>query len=777
MKPFATLLILVSLVLPLAGQNYVDQAIHWQRVQRTILASDSAARLDPIRFEHYLDALRSEAECHYMLDNYQSLQRCAESYWTLLQQRDDLDDDVRENLLSYGYKVLGSYSYGQSDDDSAFCQARQMYNLALLHADPYDYRHRCVLHREMAQLLYRKATQKDSVALYGEAYRQLQFADDALAHSTAPFNSDTLRALLLSEKAITLARLAESSNDSLLSPSRLKAAIDTADLALRLFPAGSEMRFEMLRKKAKILMLTAESIQSLAHDGVNPSADQNTLIAEAANIYRLYFNHQKTLLPKRLAGLRQLQTDPTALQQIRENHWLTIRRLLTDCCRLEGHDPKLLYDVALFSKLLLQEMPLSQTKLPAAPTWSDVQRKLGKNDCAIEFVSYEKYGRHHLAAITLHSTGQPAFVYLYPIDEILATNMQQYYLDELLATDNSSLKNIIYTDSILPSIIWPSQLLQAIDTLHTKRIYFAPDAFLHRLAIEYLWPSSNPPSLYRVTSTRQLAQTRSSRGAMSPMLLMGHIDYNHNSVTPSIPKQANDTVTHHFFKAFNLTFDSLPGTREELDSIGSILSDTPALTILTDTAANEYAFRRMAPGNKIIHIATHGYCAAFISPETDLKPHESDIAMSLSALALAGANRIDTLTSHYDGILSANEISQLSLSDVQIVVLSACQSAEGLLTDDGLFGLQRGLKNAGVKALIVSLWNVDDEATAMLMSLLYKHMKNHDPHTAFLMARKELMELQAPQSHFDPRLFRSVTTIGPQFKPQHYNAFIMIDLL
>jgi CHAT domain-containing protein len=776
MKRIVLFALFVALVLPLASQDFVTEVRHWQQVQRSILASDKPEQLSPIKFEHYLDALRSEAECHYMLDNYESLFQCAERYWELLEKRIDLEEEVIDNLTSYGYKMYGSYYYGQSEDDSAFYYAAQLYSLALENADPYDYRHLCVLHREMAQLYYRKAVQRDDTTLLRLTYQELLQASDALAHAAAPFNNDTLRATLLSERAITLARLAEIRNDSLMSPKMLKAAIDTTDMALRLFPAGTDMRHELLRKKAKILMLSAECAISLSHNDIE-GIQVSKLIADADNIYRQYFNRQKKQLPITLRQLSTLGSTPAQVRQMREQHWLTMRRLLTDCSRLEGHDPVLLYDVALFSKMLLQELPTDKKQLPKTPTWTDVQRKLGKGDCAIEFVTYEKYGRQHLAALTLHNSGLPTFVYLYPIDEMLATMLSGYTLDEALSINDGALKDLIYSDTILPRQVWTPQLLEAIDTARTERIFFAPDAFLHRLAIEYLWPGAKVPKLYRVTSTRRLADSRSTRSATSPMLLVGHIDYDHPTTSPTIPQQTNDTLAYTFFKTVKFKFDSLPWTQNEIDSIKALVPDVQTTHILTDTAANEYAFRRKAPGNKIIHIATHGIYEALLSPETDLKPREADIAMSLSAIAFAGINRLDTEPSPFDGILSANEVSQLPLNDVKLVVLSACQSAEGMLTDDGLFGLQRGLKNAGVKALIVSLWSVDDQATAMLMSLLYKYMQQYDIHTAFDLARQELIQQQTTRMRFDSRRLSMTLSTEPQFTPRHYDAFIMIDVL
>lgn len=77
---------------------------------------------------------------------------------------------------------------------------------------------------------------------------------------------------------------------------------------------------------------------------------------------------------------------------------------------------------------------------------------------------------------------------------------------------------------------------------------------------------------------------------------------------------------------------------------------------------------------------------------------------------------------NYDGILSARELAEQDLSNVNLLVLSACQSGLGYICTDGVYGLQRGLKTAGVKAIIASLWRVDDQATMLLMIKMYEYL-------------------------------------------------------
>ena len=242
----------------------------------------------------------------------------------------------------------------------------------------------------------------------------------------------------------------------------------------------------------------------------------------------------------------------------------------------------------------------------------------------------------------------------------------------------------------------------------------------------------------------------------------------------------NDEAAYYFLWAVNANVSELPGTRAEIDAI-RMNYDSLNVIILTDTMATEAQSTLYASQVPIVHIATHGYFIGTLTEGTDLKPADYDESLSQNGLILAGANASiasdDFNPSDHDGILSAREISQMDLSNVQLIVLSACQSGEGYVTEDGVYGLQRGLKNAGVNAMIVSLWSVDDEATSLLMRSFYAHLQTEDIHTAFNNARNELIQTsKEPGSRFDPRRLSRTPTSASFDQPEFYNAFILIDV-
>jgi CHAT domain-containing protein len=158
--------------------------------------------------------------------------------------------------------------------------------------------------------------------------------------------------------------------------------------------------------------------------------------------------------------------------------------------------------------------------------------------------------------------------------------------------------------------------------------------------------------------------------------------------------------------------------------------------IRTGSTATEEFFKQLGrtePAPHILHLATHGY---FFSDQKDatagsgIREREpvfkgSNDPMIRSGLILAGANAAWTSgqppAQGEDGILTAYEISQQNLSNTEFVVLSACETGLGQIEgNEGVYGLQRAFKIAGVKYLIMSLWQVNDQKTSELMIEFYR---------------------------------------------------------
>ena len=160
----------------------------------------------------------------------------------------------------------------------------------------------------------------------------------------------------------------------------------------------------------------------------------------------------------------------------------------------------------------------------------------------------------------------------------------------------------------------------------------------------------------------------------------------------------------------------------------------------TGVSATETTFKNLSgEKKKIIHIATHGFYwteekaqkknVSFSPRLEDDDNNTVDNAMTRSGLLFSGAN----LTFDHkpipneedDGVLTAQEVSHLDLRGLDLLVLSACQSGQGEISGDGVFGLQRGFKMAGAQSIIMSLWSVNDKATQIMMTEFYKAYTTH----------------------------------------------------
>jgi CHAT domain-containing protein len=183
------------------------------------------------------------------------------------------------------------------------------------------------------------------------------------------------------------------------------------------------------------------------------------------------------------------------------------------------------------------------------------------------------------------------------------------------------------------------------------------------------------------------------------------------------------------------TFDNLENTLREINEIGTILkaSNISDIACLTGTEASEKAFRSLDNSHvNILHIATHG------TYKEERRSSDAE-SMASSLLAFAGANMGGATDD--DGLVTAADVAAMNLRQCDLAVLSACETGLGKLGDDGVFGLQRGFKNAGVHTLLMSLKNVYDESTADMMIGFYRYLtKGISKREALVRAQRDIRE-------------------------------------
>ncbi len=389
--------------------------------------------------------------------------------------------------------------------------------------------------------------------------------------------------------------------------------------------------------------------------------------------------------------------------------------------------------------------------------WKQVQDKLGDKDIAIEFASFP--------------TGKDSIMYV------------AYYLRKGMETpkmmplfEAKQLKEIPiykqYTSPAISQLVWQPL---AAELGNVETVYFSPAGELYNIAIESLphWEKeglvSDQWNFYRLSSTRELALIK-DKNEMKRASVYGGLAYDMGTdvlVKDSkkyAVKRDFDTSTLAIADSLNLRsgVKELPGSKIEAVDINALLKKMRVDSKLyIDSIGTETSFKALSGKRQnVLHIGTHGFywteteakslsSLSFLSLlDNDNRPrYVEDKALTRSGLLFAGANRAlkgETLPENVDdGILTAKEISTLDLRGLDLVVLSACQTGLGEITGDGVFGLQRGFKKAGANALLMTLWEVRDDATHLLMTHFFENMAaGMDKHAALLDAQKYVREYE-----------------------------------
>ena len=410
--------------------------------------------------------------------------------------------------------------------------------------------------------------------------------------------------------------------------------------------------------------------------------------------------------------------------------------------------------------------------------WRQVQKKLSKDDIAIEFVSFPiNYDSVMYCALTLKKGyDAPKMIPLFESSQLDSVNREK-----------------CYESTVMAELVWKpldEELKEA------KNIYFAPDGELYNIAIEslpyhdgvgYMFDRWN---FYRLSSTRELAKIK-YHPSETKAALYGGLNYDTDITTMENSQQPFDELYIAQYRSepdsigLRARYGTLRGAWTEVQLIDSLYSNLKySSKVYAHNIGTETSLKKL-DGQKIsnLHIATHG----FYWTETELNEKEDlrglpfirdndrprfveDKAMTRSGLLFAGANKVlsgKTIPEGYDdGILTAKEISTLDLRGLDLLVLSACQTGLGEIKGDGVYGLQRGFKMAGAQTIVMSLWKVDDDATQMLMTEFYKrYLSGQSKHDAFLAAQEVVRNFKDEIRGRD-RDFSN---------PKYWAGFIMLD--
>ena len=175
----------------------------------------------------------------------------------------------------------------------------------------------------------------------------------------------------------------------------------------------------------------------------------------------------------------------------------------------------------------------------------------------------------------------------------------------------------------------------------------------------------------------------------------------------------------------------LPGAEKEAHAIGRLFPANQ-VTILTGARAAEPVIRRLAPAQRVIHLATHARVY-------DDEPLESFLTLASSRSATARRGGLGS--SDLDGVWTVREVFELELHS-DLVTLSACNTGLGRVTGDGVTGLSRAFLYAGTPSVLVSLWEVADILAGPQMEGFYRRLRDNGGNKAAALRTAQLTTLR-----------------------------------
>lgn len=302
------------------------------------------------------------------------------------------------------------------------------------------------------------------------------------------------------------------------------------------------------------------------------------------------------------------------------------------------------------------------------------------------------------------------------------------------------------------------------------QLWVAPDGALSLIPFDALFDGRafliDRYTIHYVTSGRDLL--RSPEGTHSRgSLVLAAPDFQLKAVRSTNPQARLERgASEQRYSALLSSLPPLPGTRTEAQLIGRLLATTP---LLGAQATDRALLSAHAP--RVLHIATHGLflddvasgrpgsrggiwrsmpiavpAAGGMSDALTASAHAKP--SSAPVLIMAGAAYAkDAVDTTQDGVVTDEEIRGMNLWGTQLVVLSACNTGQGIVQrGHGVQGLRRSFIAAGAETLVVSLWQVPDEETSQLMQSFYQHLVGHAaPRVAAL--RQAMHTLRTKRQH------------------------------
>ncbi|NME69626.1 CHAT domain-containing protein [Flammeovirga aprica] len=385
--------------------------------------------------------------------------------------------------------------------------------------------------------------------------------------------------------------------------------------------------------------------------------------------------------------------------------------------------------------LLRAAAHFEEEKEEALFKWSDIKNALKEDEVVVEIVKAQLYETsqeaHYFALLLSRNSSSPQFI---PLENTDLLEKEGYALYLTQMTSRRSLVLMKEDEHDTYDLYW-KPIQQEIDKLQRKpnKIFLVNDGVYRLININTLKNTKTDQyvlethSIVPLVSSAKLLQNNTLTFKEKTAVLFGN---------PNFDKKEDDVRGVHS----NFKISSLPGTQKEVDKVGAILkNDNWNVKVYTQENATESNIKNFKSSPEILHIATHG----FFFKQTSNNNINSSLFQSGLILSEVNSKPFsEKFKEGNDGILSAYEVLNLNLSQTKLLVLSACKTGiTNSFEDEEVLGLQFAFHTAGVKSMIMSLWDVDDFATQKLMNDFYTNfIGGQSKNEAFRKAQLNMLE-------------------------------------
>lgn len=381
--------------------------------------------------------------------------------------------------------------------------------------------------------------------------------------------------------------------------------------------------------------------------------------------------------------------------------------------------------ISLMSKMRVESPEVTNLVSAEPCSMEQVQQHLDGKTALIEYFLGES--ESFVFLVTKNKFGVYSLPYRSEVEKSIKA-----YIKILSGSQKGEFKGTLAARRIYRKLLYPAErnIPESVESL-----VIVPDGILYSLPFETLILNTEDRLLnddYLITKYKVsyapsssallfLSENKVKRKSPKSLMAFGNPSYMLKDSSNGRKPKTHVEILRELYLDQGFYFSPLPYTEREILEISSYFPEERKDIYLKDEAREEIFKEAPIKDYQIIHFACHGFLAEEF-------PFRSALVLSLDD------------DPQEDGFLQVRELYNLRLK-ADLVVLSACQTGKGKLErGEGILGLPRIFFYAGARSVILTLWRINDESTAIFMNLFYRYLsEGNDKAQALRLAKMDMI--------------------------------------